>query len=113
THTFRARDPQSPRLLRLAGVELAAGHGVGEAGHRPSAIDLRLGAFGLELVEHPGELGDLTFIEPELVGQEAERPANAEPSAAIAEITASTATFVTFSRGPPEVSAASRSAAVG
>jgi hypothetical protein len=41
----------------------------------------RLGALGLDLVENPGELGDLLLGEPELVGQKPQRSPHTEASA--------------------------------
>src|SRR5204862_3607465 len=74
---------QSAAFARLASVEGLAGHGVGEGGHRAPPVHLGLCALGLELVQDAGQLGHLLVVELELVGQEAERAADAEAATAI------------------------------
>src|SRR5207253_2710260 len=71
-------DPQLATLARPGRVKRLAGQRVGERGQRPAAVHLGLGPFGLQLVQDAGQLGDLAVVEVELVGQEAQRAADAE-----------------------------------
>ena len=69
---------RSAASLARASSKAAPPHGVGEGRHRAPAIDLGLGALGLELVQDARQLADLPLVELELVGQEPERPPDAE-----------------------------------
>ena len=73
-------DPSIPRGGRLGGIESVAGQGVGKLAQGSSIIDGRLGALCLELIENARQQNDLLLIQLELVGQEAQRPANAKSS---------------------------------
>lgn len=76
---------QLAALGGLGGVERVAAQGIGERGHGAAAIDLGLGAFGLQLVEDACQLGDLAFVEVEPMGEEAQRPAHAEAAETFVE----------------------------
>src|SRR6266700_3914949 len=76
-----AVDPQVGAVLCLGFVEGLAPDGVGERRHRAAAVDLGLGALGLELVQDAGQLADLSLVELELVGEEAQRASDAERAA--------------------------------
>ena len=68
----------------LGGVEHFAAEGIGKFGQRSPVIDFDLGTFDFEFIEDTGELGDLRFIEIELVSQKSQRPAHAELLAVVA-----------------------------
>ena len=51
---------------------------VGEFRQGPAIVDLRLGPLDLELVQDPGQLGDLLLVQVELVGEEPQWPPDAE-----------------------------------
>jgi hypothetical protein len=70
-------------------------------------IDRPLGPLRLEIVEDARELGDLFVAEIELVGEEAQRPANAERAASEVAVVASVPTKVSCpGRGAAETVAA-------
>src|SRR5262245_56827147 len=77
---LRALDPQLRRLLRLAGVERVAAGGIGEQRERTPVVHRGLRTLGLQLVDDGGEPLELRLREPELPGQESQRPADAEPA---------------------------------
>src|SRR5207302_9155342 len=60
-----------------------------KCGNGTATIDLRLSSLGFELIENPGQRGNLSFIKVELMGQKPKRAANAKTAAA-------TAAFETF-----------------
>src|SRR5580698_3744491 len=78
---LRRRHPQLGRLLDARAVEGRAADRVREARQRAPPIDLSLRPLGLQIVEDPSQLGDLLFVQLQLVGQKAqgtphpERPA--------------------------------------
>ena len=74
---------RSPALAGLGDVERLAPDGVGEFRQGAAVVDLGLGPLGLELVEDPHQLGDLLLVQVELVGEEAERPPDAESATAL------------------------------
>ena len=59
-------------------VERLAGNGVGKLGQRTAIVDFGLGSLGLEVIQDARQLGDLLFIEIEIVSQESEGPSNAK-----------------------------------
>jgi hypothetical protein len=65
----------------LAGIEVRARQSVSELAAGAAIIHFRLGSFNLELVQNAGQVGYLLLVQIQLVGQEAQRPANA-PAAA-------------------------------
>jgi hypothetical protein len=77
-------------------IECVAGQSIGESSYRSTPVDLGLGALSFKLVENSGECRDLSLVEIELVGQEAQGPAHSELAAATAE-----STFVLSSRTVP------------
>ena len=81
-----ALDPSFAGAAGLAGIERLARHGVGEFRQGPAIVDLGLGPLDLELVQDPGQLGDLLLVQVELVGEEPQRPAHAEPRARLEPI---------------------------
>src|SRR5262245_15462676 len=85
--TLGAAHPHRGCIARGLRVERRARDGVGEPGHGTPGVDLGLRALGLERVQDTGQLGDLVLVEVELVGEEAERAADAEGTGAeVAEL---------------------------
>src|SRR5262245_24540841 len=79
---FRALQTQVAALGSLGTVEAFTRQSVRERGHGTAAIDFGLSALGLQVIEDLGQLGDLAVVEVELVGQETQRPTDAETAAA-------------------------------
>src|SRR5438876_6507519 len=77
-HALRALDPRPSRLGRPGGVEAVLGERVGERRRHAPVVDRRLGALGLQLVQDARHLARLRLVEPELEGEEAQRPPYAE-----------------------------------
>jgi hypothetical protein len=67
-------------------IKLLAGKGVGEFGQGAALVDLGLGSLGLQVAQDSSKLGDLLFIQVELVSQESQWAANAEAGPAIGPI---------------------------
>src|SRR5262249_26520559 len=68
----------------LGVVKGRAGDRIREGSGRAAVVYLRLRALGFQVGENSRKLRDLPFLELELVGQEAQRPAHAERAALIA-----------------------------
>src|SRR5438105_7743312 len=85
---FCALDAQVAAFLGPGFVELLEAQPVGERGHRAAIVHRRLGAFGLQLVEDLRQLRDLLLVEVELVGEEPQRPPDAEGAASAEVVTA-------------------------
>src|SRR5262249_59337845 len=77
-----ALESQVPALGCLGVVERLTGDRVGERREGAAAVHFGLSPLDLQVVEDAGEFGNLALIEVELVGQESERPADAESAAA-------------------------------
>src|SRR5947199_347865 len=77
-YALRALDAGPARLARPGGVEGVLGEGVGERRRHAPVVDRRLGALGLQLVQDARHLARLRLVEPELEGEEAQRPPYAE-----------------------------------
>src|SRR5262245_11702316 len=71
-------DAKRPARGGLGLVEALAGHGVREGRQGATRVDRGLRALGLELVEDGRKPLDLLLLEPQLVGQETQGPADAE-----------------------------------
>src|SRR5262249_8040029 len=67
-------------------VEAISRDGLGERRQRAAVIHRGLRTLGLDLVENPGELRHLRFLQLQLVSEEPERPAHSEGAAAEPEL---------------------------
>src|SRR5262249_24720678 len=78
SQSLRTLNPHRPTFAGLGVIERLARQRVGEGRQRPSPIHFRLGSLRLQLVEDAGERSHLRFVQAQSMGQESERPANAE-----------------------------------
>src|SRR6185436_3798428 len=98
---------------RLLGVERGGADHVGQRRERAPCVHLGLRALGLELVEDAREGVDLRLVEPQLEGQEAERPPDAERSGAEVAVSARREAEAAELPGPVAVALASLAAVGG
>jgi hypothetical protein len=105
------------RRLDLRGVERVASDGIGERRGRATLVDRGLRALGLELTQDGCQLGNLLLLELQPVGEEPERPPDAEPASPELVTTAAASTerpavgpLVRVPARPPEGPAAGSAA---
>jgi hypothetical protein len=82
----RALNPALTRARGLCVIKWKGGDRIGKLGQRPPVVNLGLGSLDLQLVENPGQLGDLAIVEIEPVRQKPEWPAHSERGTPVGSI---------------------------